>query len=118
MATLEEKIHAELLLRSMVGKEGLPEPDHIEYGHTCIRAIWWESKLALVVDIDELGPEADSLEDLGLDPTDLGGEQRPEPEFGRGMSLDEAAELYGCDENEESDGWDEDEEPDGWNAAA
>lgn len=71
MATLEEKIKAELLLRSMVTNEGLPEPDHIEYGHTCIRAIWTESKVALVIDIDDIPPEAETLEELGLDPTDL-----------------------------------------------
>ena len=97
MATLEQKITAELMLRSMVDKEGLPEPDHIEYGHTCIRAIWWESKVALVIDIDELGPEAESLEDLGLDPTDLGGDGR-------------------CELEDDADGWED--EPEGWNEAA
>jgi hypothetical protein len=74
MATLEQKIKAELKLREMVDSEGLPDPDHIEYGHTCIRAIWLESKVALVIDIDDLGPEVECLEDLGLDPTDLGGD--------------------------------------------
>jgi hypothetical protein len=84
MATLEEKIKAELLLRSMVTNEGLPDPDHIEYGHTCIRAIWTESKLAVVIDIDDLSPDIETLEDLGVDPTALG-----------------------CDADAGADGWDE-----------
>jgi hypothetical protein len=78
MATLEEKIQAEMMFRRLVEHEGLPEPDHIEYGHTCIRVLWVESKLAVVIDIDELGPEVESLEDLGLDPADLGGERSDE----------------------------------------
>ena len=72
MATLEEKIKVELQLRKMIEDEGMPEPDHIEYGYTCIRAIWLESRVALVIDIDDVDPDAQSLEDLGLDPTDLG----------------------------------------------
>ena len=37
----------------MLRDEGLPEPDRVEYGHTCIRLFWNETKVALVVDIDE-----------------------------------------------------------------
>jgi hypothetical protein len=75
MATLQQKIKAELQLRSMVENEGLPEPDHIEYGIDCIRVLWWESKVALVIDFDELGPDVETLEDLGLDPADLSTER-------------------------------------------
>ena len=54
MATLEQKIRAEVRVRELIETEGLPEPDEIEYGHTCIRLRWHESKVVLVVDIDPL----------------------------------------------------------------
>ncbi len=52
MATLAQKIAAETAVREMIAEHGLPEPDDIEYGITCIRVLWNEPKLALVVDID------------------------------------------------------------------
>ena len=36
----------------MIERGGLPEPDEIDYGSTCIWVIWHESKLALRIDID------------------------------------------------------------------
>ena len=53
MATLKQKIAAERKMRELIANEGLPEPTWIEYGHTCIRLFWEESKLVLVIDIDE-----------------------------------------------------------------
>ncbi len=63
----------------MFEESGLPEPDRVEYGHTCIRFFWDETKVVLVVDIDEPAEgfevAGDYLEDLdddeGLD-DDLG----------------------------------------------
>ena len=52
MATLKEKIRAETKVRELIESEGLPEPDEIEYGYTCIRLLWHRSKVALIVDID------------------------------------------------------------------
>ena len=52
MATLQQKIDAEMKVRELVETEGLPEPDDIEYGQTCVRVFWNEPKLVLVVDID------------------------------------------------------------------
>lgn len=54
MATLKQKINAELKLRALLADEGLPAPDEVEYGATCIRFLWHESKACVVVDIDEL----------------------------------------------------------------
>ena len=54
MATLRQKIGAEVKVRELIEEGGLPEPDEIEYGHTCIRLFWHEPKLVLVVDIDPL----------------------------------------------------------------
>jgi hypothetical protein len=53
VATLREKIDCERETRALLDREGLPEPDAVEYGHTCIRLFWHEPKLCVVVDIDE-----------------------------------------------------------------
>jgi hypothetical protein len=52
MATLEQKIKAERRMRDLIEKEGLPEPDRVEYGYTCIRLFWDAAKAVIVVDID------------------------------------------------------------------
>ena len=56
MATLQQKIQAEVRMRELVEEHGLPTPDAIEYGHTCIRVFWHEPKTVLVIDIDEPPP--------------------------------------------------------------
>lgn len=53
MATLQQKIQAEVKMRELIEEHGLPEPDAIEYGHTCIRVLWHETKTVLVIDIDD-----------------------------------------------------------------
>ena len=53
MATIAQKIEAEHRVRTLLEDHGLPEPDEVEYGHTCIRLFFQEPKLCLVVDIDE-----------------------------------------------------------------
>ena len=53
MATLIEKIRAEKRTRDFLEENGLPQPDHVEYGFTCIRLFFEASKTVLVVDIDE-----------------------------------------------------------------
>jgi len=37
----------------LIENYGLPQPDWIEYGQACIRVIWLERKLAVVVDLDD-----------------------------------------------------------------
>lgn len=58
MSTIAEKIAAEQRLRDLMAGEGLPAPDEIEYGHTCIRALWHEAKVAVVVDLDDVDDDA------------------------------------------------------------
>jgi hypothetical protein len=58
MATLAEKIEAEEQVRRMLADGGLPDPDRVEYGHECIRVFFEDSKVVLVIDIDDR-PEAD-----------------------------------------------------------
>jgi hypothetical protein len=65
MATLKEKIQAETRMRELLEKEGLPEPDEVEYGFGCIRLFWNQSKTVVVIDIDDYS-EVDA--ELGLPP--------------------------------------------------
>jgi hypothetical protein len=74
MATLAQKIQCERDAREMLKQNGLPDPDRVEYGYTCIRLFFEATKVMLVVEIDE-PPEGfevvgDCLEDLDEDDTD------------------------------------------------
>ncbi len=53
MATLEEKIAAEHQMRELLRESGMPQPDRVEYGYTCIRLFFLEPGTVVVVDIDE-----------------------------------------------------------------
>ena len=53
MASLKEQIDAELKIRELLDEAGLPEPDRVEYGYTCIRLFWDDTKTVVVVEIDE-----------------------------------------------------------------
>jgi hypothetical protein len=53
MATLRQKIKAEKRMRDLLEESGLPQPDHVEYGFTCIRLFFMETKTVVVIDIDE-----------------------------------------------------------------
>jgi hypothetical protein len=53
MATLPQKIEVETKMRELLAREGMPAPDRIEYGYGCIRLFWSESKVVLVIDIDD-----------------------------------------------------------------
>ena len=52
MATLRQKIELETKMRELLRKEGMPQPDAVEYGHECIRLFFEEPKIALVVEVD------------------------------------------------------------------
>jgi hypothetical protein len=53
MASLKQQIDAELKIRELLDEGGLPQPDRVEYGYTCIRLFWDDTKSVVVVDIDE-----------------------------------------------------------------
>ncbi len=53
MATLAQKIEAEKRMRDLLADGGLPQPDHVEYGFTCIRLFFEDTKTVVVIDIDE-----------------------------------------------------------------
>ena len=58
MATHEQKVSCEARARKMLSEGGLPEPDSVEYGETCIWVCFEKAKTCLRVDID-LDPEWD-----------------------------------------------------------
>jgi hypothetical protein len=53
MATLAQKIETETRMRKLLEDGGLPQPDRVEYGFTCIRLFFEETMTVVVVDIDE-----------------------------------------------------------------
>ena len=65
--TLEAKIEAEHRMRELLSSGGLPQPDEVEYGFTCVRFFFHESKTCVVIDLDP----SDSDSDPGTD-TDTG----------------------------------------------
>jgi hypothetical protein len=60
MASLAEKIDCERQARDFLEENGMPQPDAVEYGYTCIRLIFHDPKVVLVIDIDE-SPEDERL---------------------------------------------------------
>ena len=89
MATLKEKIKVEVQVRSLLAQNGLPEPDGVEYGYTCIRLFFDEPKTVLVVDID--GPDSQDGDGASsaVDVTD------PEDNHG-GRPLNGFGHQHGC----------------------
>ena len=61
MATLTQKIEAEKKMRGLLAESGLPQPDHVEYGYTCIRLFFNQTKHVVVIDI-EAPDEVDAAE--------------------------------------------------------
>jgi hypothetical protein len=53
MATLAQKIEAEKRMRDLLAEGGLPQPDHVEYGFTCVRFFFNSTKHVVVIDIDD-----------------------------------------------------------------
>jgi hypothetical protein len=61
MATLRQKIDCERQTRDFLEENGLPQPDAVEYGYTCIRLFFHDPKVVLVIDIDEPPEDGRSL---------------------------------------------------------
>jgi len=55
MATLAQKIKAEMRMREFLEDNGIPQPDHVEYGFGCIRLFFEREKVVVVLDIDDPG---------------------------------------------------------------
>ena len=74
MANLRQKIAVERDARAMLDDQGLPQPDEVQYGHTCIRLLWYETKVVVVIDIDE-PPSGTQFDDQAEEVIDRGRKQ-------------------------------------------
>jgi hypothetical protein len=62
MATLAQKIETETRMRNLLEESGLPQPDRVEYGFTCIRLIFDATMTVVVIDIDDPPDEIADVE--------------------------------------------------------
>jgi hypothetical protein len=53
MTNLERKIDCERQVRDWLHEHGLPQPDEVDYGFTCVRLFFNDPKVVLEVDLDE-----------------------------------------------------------------
>jgi len=53
MATIDQKQRAERRMLQLLEDAGLPAPDEIQYGENCVRFLWRDRKVAVVVDLDD-----------------------------------------------------------------
>jgi len=53
VATLVQRIEAEKRMRDLLEEAGLPQPDYVEYGFTCIRLLFNSVRQVVIIDIDE-----------------------------------------------------------------
>ena len=44
---------AERRMVELLDGAGLPPPDEVQYGHACVRMLWHDRKVAVVVDVSE-----------------------------------------------------------------
>lgn len=99
MATLAQKIKCEQDAREMLRSQDLPQPDWVEYGHTCIRLLWEESKVALVVEIDKppdgFDTDDEYPDELAPDDIDEAGE---DAEYDEAVAELERLDIGGPDE--------------------
>ena len=63
MVSLARKRAVEQDFKALLEDHGLPQPDSVEYGYECVRFLWHEEKLCVIVDIDDHGAARMSLED-------------------------------------------------------
>jgi hypothetical protein len=55
MAPIDRKQQAERRVLALLEDSGLPLPDEVEYGTDCVRFLWLDRKVAVVVDLEEFG---------------------------------------------------------------
>jgi hypothetical protein len=53
MAPIDQKQKAERRMLQLLDDQGLPRPDEIEYGERCIRLLWHDRKVAVIVDLED-----------------------------------------------------------------
>ncbi|HWE58147.1 MAG TPA: hypothetical protein VG228_00510 [Solirubrobacteraceae bacterium] len=60
MEQIDLKQLAERRMLALLKDSGLPLPDEVEYGTACVRFLWLDRKIAVVVDLDEDFGETDA----------------------------------------------------------
>jgi hypothetical protein len=53
MAPIDQKQRAERRLLRLLKDSGLPAPDEVQYGEDCVRFLWHDRKVAVVVDLED-----------------------------------------------------------------
>ena len=53
MATIDRKQRAERKMLRLLEDAGLPAPDEVQYGENCVRLLWHDRKVAVVVELDD-----------------------------------------------------------------
>jgi hypothetical protein len=53
MATIDKKQRAERRMLQLLEDAGLPAPDEVQYGESCVRLMWHDRKVAVVVELDD-----------------------------------------------------------------
>ena len=60
MEQIDRKQLAERRMMGLLEDSGLPLPDEVEYGAACVRFLWLDRKVAVVIDLDEGFEEAEA----------------------------------------------------------
>jgi hypothetical protein len=60
MEPIDRKQLAERRMLGLLEDVGLPLPDEVEYGAACVRFLWLDRKVAVVIDLDEGFEEAEA----------------------------------------------------------
>ncbi len=47
-------------MRQLLAEQRLPQPDAVEYGYGCVRLYWNDTKVVVVVDVDDYGEIGES----------------------------------------------------------
>lgn len=55
MASIDQKQLVERRFTALMEDSGLPLPDEVEYGTDCVRFLWLDRKLVVIVDLESSG---------------------------------------------------------------
>lgn len=55
MAPIDHKQLVERRFKALMEDSGLPQPDEVEYGTDCVRFLWPDRKLVVIVDLESSG---------------------------------------------------------------
>jgi hypothetical protein len=53
VAPIDQKQRVERRFMALMKDSGLPLPDEVEYGNNCVRFLWLDQKLVVIVDLED-----------------------------------------------------------------